>query len=151
MFQLWIVRLTTFLLWAVAAGSAAFWVLQQPSHALATPMVASVVSPSRSALVPPGSAQVALVLGAQPAAVATTADVLSAKQARFQLLGVLAVGSHDRASGAALLAVDGKPAKPYRVGAVIEDGLEVTSLAARSVSIGSNGVTAFTLELPLKN
>jgi general secretion pathway protein C len=68
-----------------------------------------------------------------------------AMQARLQLQGVLAVGSQQ---GAALISVDGKPAKPYRVGSAIEDGLQVTSVKARSVSIGQNGAEAFTLELP---
>ena len=89
-----------------------------------------------------------MALGATNPVAPTAASALAASQARFQLMGVLAVGSKN---GAALLSVDGKPAKPYRVGAAIEDGLEVMSLAARSVSIGSNGVVAFTLELPLKN
>jgi general secretion pathway protein C len=60
----------------------------------------------------------------------------------------VAVGS---ANGTALISVDGKPAKPYRVGSAIEDGLEVTSIKAREASIGANGAAAFTLELPLKD
>jgi general secretion pathway protein C len=87
-------------------------------------------------------------LGAKTAPLPTAASQLAAAQARFQLMGVLALGSKN---GAALIAVDGKPAKPYRVGVAIEDGLEVTAVAARSVSIGSNGSAAFTLELPFKN
>lgn len=90
--------------------------------------------------------QVAIALGAKTPVTETAASLLAASQARFQLMGVLAVGK----SGAALLSVDGKPAKPYRVGVAIEDGLEVTAVAARSVSVGRSGTTAFTLELPLQ-
>jgi general secretion pathway protein C len=150
MLTLWTARLTTFLLWTLVAASAAFWALQQFGSASNVDAEGSG-SVSKPLAQPQPTEQVARALGAKTAAMPTAAGALAANQARFQLLGVLAVGAHNRTSGAALLSVDGKPAKPYRVGAAIEDGLEVMSLAARSVSIGSNGVVAFTLELPLKN
>ena len=89
--------------------------------------------------------QVATALGAKNPVTPTAASALAAVQARLQLQGVLSVGDK---SGAALISVDGKPAKPYRMGSAIEDGLEVTAIKARRVAIGSKGVEAFTLELP---
>lgn len=146
----WTVRITTFLLWALAASSAAFWILQNVnangsdgSHA--NTKAVTRASPAQELDLTP---QVALALGAKNPVAPTAAGAISTLQARLQLQGVLADGTK---RGTALISVDGKPAKPYRVGSAIEEGLEVLSVAARSASIGSNGATAFTLELPSKN
>lgn len=145
--KLWTVKISTFLLWALAAGSATFWALQSVGAsdlaASAKPAVPALAAQATSI-----TPQVAAALGAKNPIVPTAASALAAVQARLQLQGVLSVG--DR-SGAALISVDGKPAKPYRVGAAIEAGLEVISVAARSASIGKSGENAFTLELPNKN
>jgi len=55
-------------------------------------------------------------------------------------------------SGAALIAVDGKPAKPYRVGAVVADGLVLQSTQGRRVNLGASmdGPQTLVLELPAK-
>ncbi len=149
MTKLWTVKITTFLLWALAAGSAAFWILQNVQGA----RVAKADTAAKSATTPNLATeqnltpQVAAVLGAKNLITPTAASALAAIQARFQLQGVVAKGS---ASGAALISVDGKPAKPYPVGSSVEDGLQVISVMARGASLGTNGVAAFTLELPLK-
>ena len=122
MTKLWTVKITTFLLWALAAGSAAFWILQNvhgavPTNADAAAKAATAPNPSTEANLTP---QVAAALGAKNPITPTAASELAAVQARFQLQGVVAQGS---ASGAALISVDGKPAKPYPVGSSVEDGL----------------------------
>jgi general secretion pathway protein C len=150
MLNIWMIRLTTLSLWGIAAGSAAFWSLQQVgTHAGSPPKVLDTTS-SELSLQPP-TQQVALALGAKEANGATDEGTLAAAQARFQLVGVLAQAAWGHKQGVALLSVDGKPAKPYRIGVAIEDGFEVTALTPRTVSIGSKGTAAFTLELPLKN
>jgi general secretion pathway protein C len=153
MMKLWTVKITTLLLWAFAAGSAAFWVLQntQASSADAQSAAKSVAAfspqPADNATL-----QMAMALGAKNPVVPTAASVLAALQARLQLQGIVAVGgAASNQSSAALISVDGKPAKPYRTGAAIEDGLEVTSIKAYSVAIGSNGAQAFSLELPRRD
>jgi general secretion pathway protein C len=66
---------------------------------------------------------------------------------RFALVGVVAERSR---RGAALIAVDGKPARPYRVGAAIDQGVLLQSVEGRravlSASVG--GPALVTLELP---
>ena len=54
--------------------------------------------------------------------------------------------------GAALIAVDGKPAKPYRVGAVIDTGLVLQSLGPRQARLGASaeGPASLTLEMPAR-
>jgi general secretion pathway protein C len=146
MMKLWTVKITTFLLWALAAGSAAFWILHTTNPAAGGTKVALAAPDAASE--PNTAAKIASALGAKNAVAPTADAALAAAQSRLQLQGVVAVGS---ANGTALISVDGKPAKPYRVGSAIEDSLEVTSIKAREASIGANGAAAFTLELPLKD
>lgn len=147
----WIVKITTFSLWAFAVGSATFWTLQMPGNATPINNVSgAVTSTAADATEQAHVQQVAAALGAKSGAMLTPAAELAAKQSRFQLQGVLAVGTK---SGAALISVDGKPAKPYRVGAEVEEGLEVTSVKAYEASLGTHrtsgtSTTLFTLTLP---
>ena len=70
-----------------------------------------------------------------------------------QLLGVIAEGraSAQGHSGSALMAPTGSPAKPYRVGEEVADGLVLQAVKTRSVVLGRPGQTQgqITLELPL--
>ena len=66
------------------------------------------------------------------------------------LLGVLAGTASG--GGAALIAVDGKPARPYRVGAAVEPGMVVQSLSRREARLGASqdGASTMTLEVAPK-
>jgi general secretion pathway protein C len=90
-------------------------------------------------------AAVARLLGAGPvtAAAATSASLAS----RFALVGVVADRSH---KGAALIAVDGKPAKPFRVGAAVDEGLVLQSVESRRAVLAADtdGPPVLTLDLP---
>ena len=65
----------------------------------------------------------------------------------YTLVGVLADSQH---GGAALIAVDGKAAKPYRVGAVVDGTLVLQSVAGRRAVLAASvdGPAQMTLELP---
>ena len=69
---------------------------------------------------------------------------------RFTLAGVIADG---RRWGAALISVDGKPARPYRVGATLEEGLVLVSVDRRRALLGPglHEAASVTLELPELN
>jgi len=139
----WPAVTVTVLLWALAAGSIVFWGLR-----LAAP-AATIVPPAVSGApaAPPDPAAVARLLGAQaPRQVVATAPELAS---RLVLLGVVADPS---GRGAALLAVDGKPARPYRVGAEVVDGYVLKTLDARAatLSAGAAGPAALTLQLPAR-
>jgi len=88
---------------------------------------------------------VARALGAQ-AQVAQAAPTLAS---RFQLVGVL---DSDAAMGVALISVDGKPAKPFRIGKPVAEGLVVQSTQAKRVQLGAtvDGPSTLSLELPAK-
>lgn len=139
----WPVATTTLGLWALAAASVVFWGLR-----LAAPA---------DAMVPPPVAR-APAASIDPTAVARMLGVVTAKTAvaaapeaasRFALLGVVADTAQH---GAALIAVDGKPARPYRVGTMLVDGFVLQSVGPRSAALGGSfdGPTALTLELPVR-
>jgi general secretion pathway protein C len=54
--------------------------------------------------------------------------------------------------GAALIAVDGKPARPFRVGSMLVEGFVLQSVGPRSAALGGSfdGPTALTLQLPVR-
>lgn len=128
----WGVRLGTLALWALAGASVVYWGLRLSARpvGLTVPAVA-------------------------PAAVAPDA------QAMARLLGEPA-GQRCRrrpgsgrtsGGGAALIAVDGQPAKPFRVGAVVDEGLVLQSLDPRQARLGASvdGPATLTLDMPAKN
>jgi general secretion pathway protein C len=92
-------------------------------------------------------AAIARLLGSAPVAGAVPVAAPSLAS-RFQLLGVAAgVAS---GGGAAVISVDGKPARPYRVGAAIEEGLVLQSVKGRTATLAATpvGPPLLTLELP---
>ena len=127
--------------WALAAFSAVTWGLRWTAVRDASP-----VTTAESQLLPEvDTTALARSLGAAPVQAAAAPSLAS----RFQLLGVLAGGPN---AGAALMAVDAKPAKPFRVGAVVSDGLVLQSAQGRRVSLGAtmDGPPTLTLDLPVK-
>lgn len=126
---------------ALAAGSAVHWVLKWPVAAVP---VATVDAPA-AATVDTLAVARALGGGAGPVAAA-----VAPASSRFSLAGVVAGGEH---RGAALIAVDGKPAKPYRVGAVVGAQWVLQSVEPRRVVLapqGSSADASIALELPPK-
>jgi general secretion pathway protein C len=136
----WVVRGATFLLWVLVAASAAYWVLKlgRPS-----PVVAAPVTP---APVPVDPAAVARLLGYTPQE-APGAVVAASLASRFTLTGVVASRSR---SGAALIAVDGRPPRPFRVGAALDDSIVLQSVEGRRAVLAASagGPALLTLELP---
>jgi general secretion pathway protein C len=136
----WAVGGATFALWALVAASAVYWGLKLSATATAPAALPLARSPA-----PVDPVAVARLLGSSPT-VAAAAPVASLAS-RFALLGVVASRAH---GGAALISVDGKPAKPFRVGAAIEEGLVLQSVEARRAVLAASpeGPPAVTLELP---
>jgi len=75
------------------------------------------------------------------------AQVPASEAVTIQLLGVVA---REAGQGHALMAVDGAPAKTYKVGSVVIDGLVLQSVSTRGAKLGSTmeGPASQTLELP---
>lgn len=139
----WGVRLGTMVLWAVAGASTVYWGLRLSSRPVGAVVPAAAPQP-----VVPDPQALARLLGAVPAASVVTAAPAAAS--RFALVGVLA--GLRSGGGAALIAVDGKPPRPYRVGATVEPGLVLQSLDRRQARLGPrvDGDTTLSLDIPLK-
>ncbi len=127
------------LLWLAAGLSAGYWVLQVWGQSPVTPV--SGVAPLQ---VSADAAAVARTLGALPDNTAPSA--VAAAPPRYNLLGVVAVGALD---GAALIAVDGQPPRPYRVGAPLDGGLVLQAVTRRTVRLGPSLGAPSTVELTL--
>jgi general secretion pathway protein C len=143
-YSLWRVRGVTFFLFALAAASLVYWALQGwvAGNSAGVSLVATASVP------PLDSRAVARALGAGAVQVAGTA-VAPAPVAgrRFVLQGVVADRS---SSGAALISVDGKPAKPFRVGASVDGRLILQSVQGRRavLAAGMDAPAEVTLDLP---
>lgn len=142
----WPSRLVTALVWLLAAGSAVFWALRlsQPAGLVNVPVAAS-----RAPAADP--AMVAYLLGARTAPVATAQQAPEANApSRFLLAGVIA--GKQAQQGAALISVDGKPPKPFRVGSQVDAGLVLQSVAPRRAVLAASvdGPAAFALDLPVR-
>lgn len=139
----WAVRVITLLLWLLAAGSCVYWALRIAPGAAPSSVAAPVRTPP-----PSDPAAVARLLGASPATAAAPSGTPEVSLAsRFNLLGVVASRSRH---GAALIAVDGKPARPFRVGAAVDEGLVLQSVDGRRavLAVSGGGRAVLTLELP---
>lgn len=138
-------RWWAFGVWAAVAACAAYWGLRLFVPGRPVP-AAAVVAPSGAN--PRGDLARLLGADAQPQAAADAAPV--AAPSRFQLVGVVAP-RHDPASreGVALIAVDGKPPRAYRVGTPVDGDTVLQSVRARGASLGPRGgVVQVSLEIP---
>ena len=137
-------RWWAFGVWAAVAACAAYWGLRLFVPSRPVPADA-VVAPAAAS--PRGDLARLFGADAQPqsaeAAPAPTSN-------RFQLLGVVAPRPDGAArEGVALIAVDGKPARAYRVGAPIDGDPVLQSVRARGASLGpAGGVVQVSLEIP---
>ncbi len=130
----------TFALWALVAATVVYWGLK-----ISTRTGASDAAPLARTETPADPAAVARLLGASPAV--TQGTPVASLSSRFTLVGVVADSAH---RGAALIAVDGRPARPFRVGTAVDEGLFLQSVDARRavLAASSNGPAVLTLELP---
>jgi general secretion pathway protein C len=137
----WAVAVTTFVVWALVAGSAVYWGLKLTARPEG-PAAATVAARAPAAMNP---MSVARLLGAS--ATSSAAPAVASLGSRFSLVGVVASSTHH---GAALISVDGKPAKPFRVGAAVDEGLILQSVDRRHAVLAASaeGQSALTLEVP---
>jgi general secretion pathway protein C len=141
-------RWSAFFVWALVAASAVAWGLKLFTRALTAPAQTVVAAPAAAA-----GGDWTRVFGAAPppsAAVAEAVPPPAPESARFQLIGVVAPRpAAARSQGVALIAVDGKTPRAYRVGAVIDGDHVLQSVQPRGVAIGPRqGQATVMLELP---
>lgn len=140
----WSTRIVTFALAALAAGSGAYWVLKGAGTG-----ASSAAPPVALASAPPLEPQaLAQALGGGLVLAQAEPGAGPAASSRYLLAGVVADRSR---GGAALISVDGKPAKPFRIGAAVDDRLVLQSVTGRRAVLAANlnAPAEVTLELPL--
>lgn len=127
-------------LWLAAGLSAGYWALLAVGRSPATPVAAAPVS---LPVADPGT--VARALGARDAApTAASAEAPAPVVTRYTLLGVV---SSPGSQGAALIAIGDEPARPYRVGAAVDNGLVLQSVGRGAVRLGATVTGPTTVEL----
>src|SRR6185369_1501881 len=138
-----VARVTAFVVWAALAACVAYWGLRV--------LVTSRPVPPQTVPVASNSAlrgDVSRLFGASAEPGRPSEPGVSS---RFKLIGVMAPPATAAAGtlGLALLAVDGKPPRPYKVGARIDSSLILQSVSARGAAIGpQQGDAVVRLELP---
>ncbi len=137
-------RIASFFVWAVVAAATVFWGLRLTARPYpAPPYVLSEQGPVLA------GADLSRLLGATPSATPGAAPPPPPESSRFQLAGVVAPQTPESPQGVALIAVDGKPARPFRVGGRVDGEWVLQSVARRSVSIGpAQGAAVVVLEMP---
>jgi general secretion pathway protein C len=136
-------RLLSFVIWAVVAASAVFWLTRLLARSDPAPPHTVTANANVSA-----SADLSRLLGSTRTAAAEPAAEPPA-DARFKLIGVVAHKSKQPDSGLALIAVDGKPPRPVVMGGVVDGELVLLAVNHRRAEIGpAGGVATVRLELP---
>ncbi len=135
-------------MWALVAAGLVFWGYRLWASPLAAPAHVQAVAEGGGL-----RGDLTWLLGAAAVPV-NVAIAPVAESNRFRLLGVLApLPASDAArpstAGVALIAVDGKPARPFAVGARVDAEWVLLSISRRSASIGpAQGSASVVLELP---
>lgn len=136
----YVLRIVTLVLAALVALSVSFWVLKMMQGASTTAAPATL-----AAATPSDPKALARALGGGISPTTQAAPALSASNLILQ--GVIAHGTQ---RGVALIAVNGKPAKPFVVGAAVDADWVLQSLSTRSATLKNAAGTAGerVLELP---
>lgn len=138
-------RWVTFLVWAAVAASAVAWGLKIFVQLPAAPPQALVAETGRAA-----RGDLTRLLGVDPPPPVAVKAPVPAADARFKLVGVVSPRSPQAArEGLALIAVDGKPPRAYRVGALVEDPHVLQAVNPRGATLGPvDGPALVALKLP---
>lgn len=134
-------RWLAFVIWAAVAAMAAAWGLRLFVPARPAPLHTVTAD---TAVSPRGDLTRLFGVEAPP----PPADAPPPPDARFKLVGVAAPRS-GAGEGYALIAVDGKPARAFRLGAVVDGMTVLQEVRARGATLGPrNGPATVTLEIP---
>jgi general secretion pathway protein C len=140
-------RFFALLIWGAVALSAAYWGLRWFGKSLTVPPGTASANMDNSLK---GDMSKLLSGPAQPVDSVAAPTQQAALASRLQLLGVVAPRHEGGQTGVALLVLDGKPARAYRLGQAVDGDLVVQTISQRQVQIGtSGGPAAVSLDLPL--
>jgi general secretion pathway protein C len=140
-------RFFALLIWGAVALGAAFWGLRWFGKSMSVPLGTASATLDNSLR---GDVSKLLSGPEKPVDAEATPTQQAALAGRLQLLGVVAPRQEGGRAGVALLVLDGKPARAYRLGQVVDGDLVVQTISQRQVQIGTQGgPAAVSLDLPL--
>lgn len=138
-------RLLSFVIWAIVAAGAVFWLTRLLARPDAAPAHTVLAATGTSV----AAADFSRLLGSSARAVAEAAPAAPAGDGRFKLVGVVAAKASAADSGLALIAVDGKPPRPVGLGGVVDGSLVLLAVNHRRAELGpAGGEPTVQLELP---
>jgi general secretion pathway protein C len=138
-------RIAAAVVWLLVGLGAVYWGLKLFVRPAAVPPQTSTV-PTAQAL----QGDLTRLLGAAPEPEQESPAPVAALASRFRLLGVVAPRSPQAAAeGLALIAVDGKPPRAYRVGASVDGDLVLQKVSARRAELGARGADAASVALDI--
>jgi general secretion pathway protein C len=137
-------RWSALIVWAGVAACAAFWASRVLVKAPAMPPGATTV-PTVQAL----RGDISRLLG--QAEIENAEAPVAAVPSRFKLLGVVAPRAPQAAAeGVALIAVDDKPARAYRVGATVDGALVLQRVHVRGADLGARDAAQASVSLTVQ-
>ena len=142
-------RLSAFVIWSLVGATAVFWAMRLAASPPQVPTYAIAVGNSAAV-----RGDLGRLFGVAPRPAAGQQAAAPEASSRFKLIGVMAprnpVVQAEPGQGVALIAVDGKPAKPYAVGARLDSDIVLQSVGLRTASLGpaQGGRSSVVLELP---
>jgi general secretion pathway protein C len=138
----WTLRVFTLLIWLLVGLCAAYWAFK---FVTTKPVEATAALAAPTGVV--DSKAVGKLLGATDAVAGKPANTPAST--KFVLFGL---ASSAGGQGVALIALDGKPAKPYRVGSAVADDLLLKSISKTGVMLATSlqAADGVTLELPAR-
>ncbi len=130
-----LLRWVSMCMWAGVAASAVFWGLRLFTTPTPVPPQAQVADLAAAA-----RGDLGRVLGVDAPPPQAAAQAEPTADARFNLLGVVSPrGAGTGAGGVALISVDGKAPKAYKLGAVVDGTHVLQAVSARGASLGPRG------------
>jgi general secretion pathway protein C len=137
-------RWITLLVWAAVAAASLYWGLRLGANPIPVPREAQLAD---TAGVPRGDLTRLFGTDAPPPVAAAAPE--PAPDSRFTLLGVVSPRSPQAArEGLALIAVEGKPPRAFRVGAVVDGTHVLKTVNARGATLGpQDGAATIALNL----
>jgi general secretion pathway protein C len=140
-------RFAAFVTWAAIAASVVFWSLRLWVRPTAVPTHATLISNANAF-----NGDLTRLFGPDPTAdsVAAAPAVPAQVDARFKLIGVVAPrAATAKAEGLALIAMDGKAPRAYRVGTAVDGDMVLLAVHSRGATLGPRGQAAMVdLQLP---
>jgi len=141
-------RLSAFVIWSLVGATAVFWAMRLAASPPQVPAYAVAVGNSAAV-----RGDLGRLFGVAPRPAAGAQAAAPEASSRFKLIGVMAprdpAAQTEPGQGVALIAVDGKPAKPYAIGARLDNDLVLQSVGLRTASLGpAQGGRSVVLELP---